>query len=524
MKEKNNFLLKIRFGKSSSQNYIKAVSKAKKFLNFDPISKDNNFNNILINHIELLEKIRQVEKLILLINNWKSTEFFINEEELDHDDLRNLLLIINCNKKYQESVIPENNCASYNGKNKWGCKFLNELIFDPEDYYHQKQGWWDFGQFSSKNIWKVDKEKLIDLLKREANLKHLYFCNVFDFIKILNILNNEIPDEIDIENSNNWDYKFETSNSGNILEKKPVGITYKRIFSHTINIFGDTDSQVYDNLGKNRNIPDIKFEDIGGIDDIIQTIREIIELPLKKPDLISYLGIKPHKGILLYGPPGCGKTMIAKAIANDINAHFISIKGPELLSKWHGQSEENLRSIFEQAKELQPSIIYFDEIDSIAQQRSSEESLRFDSKFVNQLLTLMDGIEDYGNICVIASTNRKELLDDAILRPGRFDFEIEIKKPTLKGCFEIFSKCIKKMPVDKIFDVNSFCKNLYGLTGADIAFVVREGAYMCLRRILDLSKLLYRDNFKKEDYSKLIIKKQDFEEALKIVKDKTIYN
>lgn len=524
MKKKDDFLFKIRFGKSSSQNYIKAVNQAKKFLNFNPISNDNNFNNILINHSELLEKTRQVEKLILLINNWKSTEFFINEEELDHDGIRNLLLIINCNKKYQESVIPENNCASYNGKNNWGCKFLNELIFDPEYYYHQKLGWWDFGHFSSKNIWKIDKEKLTDLLKREADLKHLYFCNVFNLDRIIDILNKKIPNEIDIENSKNWDYKFETSNSGNIVEKKPIGVIYKHIFDHSINIFGDTSSQGYDDLKKNRNIPDIKFENIGGIDYIIQTIREIIELPLKKPELINYLGIKPHKGILLYGPPGCGKTMIAKAIANDINAHFISIKGPELLSKWYGQSEENLRSIFEEAKELQPSIIYFDEIDSIAQQRSSEESLRFDSKFVNQLLTLMDGIEDYGNICVIASTNRKELLDDAILRPGRFDFEIEIKKPTLKGCLEIFSKYIKKMPVDKNFDVNSFCKNLYGLTGADIAFIAREGAYMCLRRILDLSKLLYIDDIKKEDYSKLIIKKQDFEEALKIVKDKSISN
>ena len=520
MKEKNNFLLKIYFGKSNSQNYIKAVNKAKKFQNFTPISKDYNFNKIIINQDELLEKNKQLENLILLINSWKTSEFFINKDEINYDALRRLILIINCNKKYLESVIPESNCTIYNRETYWSCKFLNELIFDPENYYHQKKGWWEFGKFFSKSVWKIDKEKLIFLLKREADLKHLNLCKVFDFNKVKNIIINEIPAEIDIDKSKNWTYKYETSNSGNLQEQeaKPVGVIYKHYYETVLNMYGSSESKESNNLKKNRNIPNVTFEDIGGIDDIIQTIREIIELPLKKPELLNYLGIKPHKGILLYGPPGCGKTMIAKAIANDINAHLISIKGPELLSKWHGQSEENLRTIFEEARELQPSIIYFDEIDSIAQQRSSDESLRFDSKFLNQLLTLMDGMEDYGNICVIASTNRKELLDEAILRPGRFDFEIEIKKPTLRGCFEIFSKCLKKMPVDKSFDVNSFCKNLYGLTGADIAFVAREGGYMCLRRLRDLPKLLYDDDFKEENCPELIINQKDFEDALKKIK------
>jgi SpoVK/Ycf46/Vps4 family AAA+-type ATPase len=159
------------------------------------------------------------------------------------------------------------------------------------------------------------------------------------------------------------------------------------------------------------------------------------------------MGIKPHKGILLYGPPGCGKTMIAKAIANEINAHFIAIKGPELLNKYLGESEANLRKVFLDAREKQPAIIFFDEIDAVAQKRSSNESLRSESRFVTQLLSLMDGIEDYGKVCVIASTNRHEFLDDALLRPGRFDYNIYIDKPTKKGCRDIFCIKTRDMPI-----------------------------------------------------------------------------
>jgi len=522
MKEKNNFTLKICFGKSSSQNYLKAISRAKKFNDFTACDKNGNSNKILIDRNEALEKNKQLENLLLLINNWKTTELFFNEKVISYEYLKNLISIINCNKNYSYSVIPENYCANQIGKKYWSCKFLNELIFEPDNYYYQKTGWWEFGKYISKGIWRIDKEKLIEILKREAYLKNLNICNVFDFEVVKNVVINEIPNEIDVENSKNWTYKYEVSSSGNLLEEKPIGVTYKRYYETSIiNSGGDDEDYNNDKApSKSRNIPDVKFADIGGVDSIIQTIREIIELPLKKPDLLDYLGIKSHKGVLLYGTPGCGKTMIAKAIANDINAHFISIKGPELLSKWHGQSEENLRSVFIEAKELQPSIIYFDEIDSIAQKRSAEENLRIDSKFVNKLLTLMDGVEDYGNICVIASTNRRELLDEAILRPGRFDFEIEIKKPTLQGCYEIILKHIKKMPIDKNFNVKDFSKKLYGLTGADIAFIVREGAYMCLRRLLDLKKILYNDDFAKEDYSKIIIKKIDFEEALKIIRNK----
>jgi SpoVK/Ycf46/Vps4 family AAA+-type ATPase len=231
--------------------------------------------------------------------------------------------------------------------------------------------------------------------------------------------------------------------------------------------------------------------------------------------------VKPHKGILLYGPPGCGKTLIAKAIANEVKAHFISIRGPELLSKYYGQSEENLRDIFGEARYLQPSIIFFDEIDSVAQRRSGEEYLRFESRFVNQLLTLMDGIEDYENVCVIASTNRAELMDEALLRPGRFDYMLEVRKPTRHGCYKIFALHTRNMPISRDFDMKRFSEKLEGLSGADIAFIAREGAYNCLRETIDVESLIQAEDSRKIDFGRLIIQKAHFLEALNQVRKQT---
>jgi SpoVK/Ycf46/Vps4 family AAA+-type ATPase len=268
---------------------------------------------------------------------------------------------------------------------------------------------------------------------------------------------------------------------------------------------------------KNRFIPNVAFSEIGGLGDIIKTIREIIELPIKQPQLFEHLGIKPHKGILLYGPPGCGKTLIAKAIATEINARFQDIKGPELFNKYIGQSEENLRNIFAEARNLAPSIIFFDEIDSIAQERSGESSVRYESQFVNQLLTLMDGMEEYSNARIIAFTNRPELLDEAVLRPGRFDYHIEIKKPNLEGCREILKICTAKMPISNKFDLDIFTRELAACTGADIRFISTEAAYNCIRRNIELNNIVLNEfHF---DIQNFIVSNEDFFWALAELKN-----
>lgn len=509
--------IKIKFGSSSSQNYKKAINLSKKFDKFTPSSDNNAFNQITIEMEELRTKFKYIEQLYQIIQSWKASEFSINDKPTEINDIKKLFEVIKCAYEYSNSVIPEDYCKKGQKWLGWGCKFLGTIKRDLESFYYlggRYKYWFHFGNFSNPTTWVIDKSRIKEALKKESEINNLILCpkfNLDDSYKILDSL----PDSIDLNETSNWKIQYEENIDGQVIEKKPIGIIPSRFENEdniSINIANITKQQNDIKL-KNRFIPDIKFTDIGGIEDIIEKIREIIELPLKKPDLFKYLGIKPHKGILLYGPPGCGKTLIAKAIANEVNAHFISIKGPELLSKYHGQSEENFRSIFDQGRALAPSIIFFDEIDSIAQKRSGEENLRIDARIVNQLLTLMDGVEDYEDLCIIASTNRPELIDDALLRPGRFDYILEIKRPTKQGCYKIFSIHTQNMPISKNFNSIKFAEKLDGLSGAEISYVAREGAYNCLRRQANIKELL-ETTVNQIDYYNFIIVEEDFIKAL----------
>jgi ATP-dependent 26S proteasome regulatory subunit len=515
------FSLEIRFKKSTSKSYPDSLKLLKAFSNVVISESSNSENSVTISQNEYIEKFHKVNVLWGMVGNWKSSKILINGETANLSNLNLYSNILGCYEKYKSTVIQEEHCHWYRDKEGWGCKFLTEISrYSPESYWGRDRYWYDFGHFESENIWKIDKEKIQGILQREVELKKVSLCPVFKHEKLQAIVN-ELPDFIDINADDKWDVIYEDSVDGTIVERKPVKIQLKNVHRNILSISLSGKEKDDDEENKQRYIPEVSFSDIGGIDDIVETVREIIELPIKKPEIFKFLGIKPHKGILLYGAPGTGKTLIAKAIANEIKAHFIAIKGPELISKFHGESEENIRKVFEEASVLQPSIIYFDEIDSIAQNRSGDETLRFDARIVNQLLTLMDGIEDYGNIRVIASTNRAELIDEALLRPGRFDYSIEVKKPTMEGCYQIFSIHTKDMPIESGFDKRNFCKNLVGLSGAEISFVAREGAYNCLRRNVDLRKAINENELDKIDYTSFVVKEEDFSLALSSVRRNT---
>ena len=263
------------------------------------------------------------------------------------------------------------------------------------------------------------------------------------------------------------------------------------------------------------SIPTITYEDIGGLKEEIQRIREMVELPLKHPELFRHLGIEPPKGVLLYGPPGCGKTLLAKAVANESNAHFISISGPEIMSKYYGESEKRLREIFEEAEKNAPSIIFIDEIDSIAPNRN-EVTGEVERRVVAQLLALMDGLKGRGEVIVIGATNRPEALDPALRRPGRFDREIEIGVPDKNGRKEILQIHTRNVPLDDDVDLDEIAEITHGFVGADLAALVREAAMAALRRVLPQIDL-DSDTVPLEILEALKVTKQDFSEALKIV-------
>ncbi|MGC8648885.1 MAG: CDC48 family AAA ATPase [Candidatus Micrarchaeia archaeon] len=253
---------------------------------------------------------------------------------------------------------------------------------------------------------------------------------------------------------------------------------------------------------------DVHYEDIGGLKAEIQKIREMVELPIRHPELFERLGIEPPKGVLLYGAPGTGKTLLAKAVANESDAHFINISGPELVSKFVGESEEKLREIFNEAKSKAPTIIFMDEIDAIAPKRE-EATNEVERRMVSQLLTLMDGIGSRGQVIVIGATNRPNAIDPALRRPGRFDREIEIGVPDRNARKEILQIHVRNMPLAEDVNLDEIANLTHGYTGADIAALVREAAMAELRKIipkLDLDKTIPNDilmslNVNKSDFS-----------------------
>ncbi|MEM3029077.1 MAG: CDC48 family AAA ATPase [Thermoproteota archaeon] len=259
-------------------------------------------------------------------------------------------------------------------------------------------------------------------------------------------------------------------------------------------------------------IPRVTYEDIGGLHEEIQRIREMVELPLRHPELFQRLGIEPPKGVLLHGPPGTGKTLLAKAVANESDATFLSINGPEIMSKFYGESEERLRRVFQEAQEKAPSIIFIDEIDAIAPKRE-EVGGEVERRVVAQLLALMDGLKSRGDVIVIGATNVVNMIDPALRRPGRFDREIEIGVPDKQGRLEILQIHTRSMPLEKDVDLKKLAEITHGYTGADLAALSREAAMKALRRYLPEIKL--DEKIPQSVLEKMVVKEEDFMNAFK---------
>ena len=429
--------------------------------------------------------------------------------------------IIHCEGNCQKCVVSDEYCYEDMG---WGCRFIESIALRQKSYYprHDKWSWYEIGGFA-EDKWIVNKERITEILKDEIADKWLSLCSCFSIERVQHTVD-VLPDSIEVTDSDNckWEYKYREAPLG-LNQTEIIGIRPKEEKSHSGGLgfsisVGGKATDVSEKDEPKKTVPSITFEDIGGIDDIVQQIREVIELPLIAPQIFEHYRIKPHKGVLLYGPPGCGKTLIAKAIANEINAHFISVNGPEILNKYVGQSEANLRKIFDEAKQYSPTVIYFDEFDSISTTRDAEGNPLMAS-VVNQLLTLLDGIEGTDRVCAIASTNRIDMIDEAVRRPGRFDYVIEIKKPSPEGCKAIFHIHTSKMPVDVKFNKDKFVEsNLIGCSGAEIAFVASEAAYNSIRRTVDISQA-FSENFVFEISDANIITEKDFVRAVQLLKE-----
>ena len=262
-------------------------------------------------------------------------------------------------------------------------------------------------------------------------------------------------------------------------------------------------------------VPEINYEDIGGLREEIKKIREMVELPMKHPEIFQKLGIEPPKGVLLHGPPGTGKTLLAKAVANESEANFILLNGPEIMSKFYGESEKKIRDIFEEAEKAAPTIIFIDEIDAIAPKREDVHG-EVERRVVSQLLTMMDGLKSRGKVIIIGATNRVNALDPALRRPGRFDREIPINVPDKEGRLSILKIHTRGMPLKKV-DLNKIAAVTHGFVGADLESLSKEAAMNVLRKHLHKIKL-DEDEIPKEVLEQLIVRQYDFTDSLKVVR------
>ncbi|MDZ7730176.1 MAG: CDC48 family AAA ATPase [Natrialbaceae archaeon] len=297
-----------------------------------------------------------------------------------------------------------------------------------------------------------------------------------------------------------------------IAETSPSG-TVIITDSTTIEVSETPAEQITSEDSAAGGLPNVTYEDIGGLDGELEQVREMIELPMRHPELFQQLGIEPPKGVLLHGPPGTGKTLMAKAVANEIDAHFDTISGPEIMSKYYGESEEKLREVFEEAEANAPSIIFIDELDSIAAKRE-EAGGDVERRVVAQLLSLMDGLEERGRVTVIAATNRVDAIDPALRRGGRFDREIEIGVPDKEGRKEILQVHTRGMPLSDSIDLDRYAENTHGFVGADLESLARESAMNALRRIrpdLDLES----EEIDATVLDTLRVTERDVKEALK---------
>lgn len=445
------------------------------FLSNNKKEKNQQHEEEIVISLELFQGCRDAFFEFFSSPRNKKISISTDDSRLVLQDIINLLTVYDCSTNYDTAQLIDY-CMPAAGY-KWGCLHLHNIppVSGTEE--------------------KIDTEQTRNKIKKECEQRFIAKCPHFDKIEI----------DKNIVRLN----KMTGSELQSLREKAMNSNSVKKLMS----INTDTISE--------KSIPLVSYSDVGGLNEVIQVLRETIELPLKHPELLTHIGIKPNRGILLYGPPGCGKTLLAKAIAHESGANFISVSGPELITKWHGESEENLRKLFEQAKNNQPSIIFFDEIDAIAQSRSSDENLRLDSRFTTQLLTLLDGIYDPGKIFMLATTNRIDLLDRALLRPGRFDKIIEISQPNEQARLAILQIHTRQMPMDLNIKLQLIAKEIGEATGADIAYLARETAYACLRRKFKLDDVMkIKTSLSPDMLNDILVEAEDFASAIKLLKSR----
>jgi transitional endoplasmic reticulum ATPase len=476
----------------------------------------NGASNVAVD-IKLPEEWRSLDDLRALLRGEKGTEYAVDGVSLSGEELFGGM---GCFLRKQRSGTPTREWCTpkkLGSKQLFPCKQIR--VYDND--HATANSWYAFGEMGEDGVFTVDKEELTQRVL--SDLGPCARCPILDLDGTAETLA-RLPERIDPTREEAWRYRGggALTNRGVAKSSVAAGETEppeprEGLFERLAKSVRSGSAGVVAASGAapgSRNVPATTYEDVGGMRDTIALVREAVELPITHPEIFRKLNIKPHKGILFYGPPGTGKTLLARAVAHECGAHFVAVAGPEILNKYWGQSEARLRSIFAEARAKAPAVILFDEIDSFASSRDNM-SESFEATLVSQLLSLMDGMNDLGRVCVIATTNRPSALDTALRRPGRFDHEIEIGLPDPEARLHILKIHTSDMPVERDLDLNQLAALTRDYSGADLEALCREAALGCMRRTINL-----RDFEKKitpQKLGSLAVTTYDFRTAMKRV-------
>ena len=427
--------LEIRFGRTRSPRFSEAVRQAQKIPGCTKREGEGGVQITVCTSVPFDDPAlwRRVQELLWIVGSWQSTSVCLDGKVVDPVLLvGDLSRLIECYVQKKRSDPCLDYCSGKQSPSSdisaFGCRFIQGVSVGPGR--ENRIPWYEFGRLSAdQKRFAVDRDAILGRLRSETAGQACLACPAFSWTHVAEAVDC-LPTELDLEKSDRFRVKF-----SQLDPSKPSGI--EPVFpSRHLSIRVSTDFEKDTPtlaMSPKRNIPKVFYSDIGAQDDAVQQLRDICELPFTHSEYFAHLRLRPHRGIILSGPPGNGKTLMAKAVATQSAAHLELISGPEIRSKWVGQSEKNLRGVFERAQALAPSIIVIDELDAIAPHRGTVDHNHHDVTLVSQLLVLLDGMEEFGRVVVIGTTNRLAAIDAAIKRPGRFDYHIQVPLPDAKA-------------------------------------------------------------------------------------------
>ncbi|HLN26904.1 MAG TPA: AAA family ATPase [Gemmataceae bacterium] len=426
----------------------------------------------------LWQRLRQ---LLHLVSGWRATAVQVAGHPVRYWRLSGQLAQVqDCYARKVQHGAGDGYCSGKSAASEeatyFGCRFAKGVSRQVAIQTHRANSWIHFGTLAAgHDSFRLDKKSMFATLQRQTRAEGCLFCPAFRWPRVRDEVN-DLPNVIELGK----DSKFEVRYS-HINPKTALGIQFKESAEDAAFLQFGPGRLGRDEPPHRRNVPAVRYVDVAGQDAALEALKSVVELPLRHAAYFEALRVAPQTGVLLYGPPGNGKTLLAKAAATESNAHLEIISGPEVLSPWVGQSEENLRGVFARARRWAPSIVLIDELDSLAPRRALL-SQHHDVQILAQLLVLLDGLEARGRVVVIGTTNRLEALDPAICRPGRFDYHIEVASPDRKGRAAILRVHLAKLKTRRAFELDDVIARTDGFSGAELAALCREAGIQAIRR------------------------------------------